>query len=100
MFKATAAVTLLGALDGVNALNVGTHAVAAGQVCRVTVRMGTGSDEMGIPCVGECALGSYPKMPESVHPGVLTGDALMDLRDRWGHQDVSCRGACSFRSIM
>ena len=33
----------------------------------------------GIPCIGECALGSYPNLPESVHPGVVTGDALVDL---------------------
>merc|ERR1719199_1041706 len=43
--------------------------------------MGTTSDEMGIPCVGECAIGSYPKMPKSVHPGVVTGAALDDLLD-------------------
>ena len=34
---------------------------------------------MGIPCVGECDLPSYPNMPESVHPGVVTGQAMMDL---------------------
>merc|ERR1719238_1679568 len=45
--------------------------------------MGTSrtSDEMGIPCVGECALAAYPKLPESVHPGVVTGQALVDLLD-------------------
>jgi len=36
---------------------------------------------MGIPCVGECALAAYPNMPESVHPGVVTGQALVDLLD-------------------
>merc|ERR1719238_2424710 len=43
--------------------------------------MGTSrtSDEMGIPCVGECALAAYPKLPESVHPGVVTGQAMFDL---------------------
>jgi len=45
----------------------------------VTVRMGTASDEMGIPCVGECAIGAYPNLPESVHPGVVTGSAMVDL---------------------
>merc|ERR1719387_3360854 len=34
---------------------------------------------MGIPCVGECALNAYPKLPASVHPGVVTGKALDDL---------------------
>ena len=33
----------------------------------------------GIPCVGECALNAYPMLPESVHPGVVTGQALVDL---------------------
>merc|ERR1719164_1308 len=41
--------------------------------------MGTASEELGIPCEGECALPSYPKMPQSVHPGVVTGQALTDL---------------------
>ena len=40
---------------------------------------GTQSDEMGIPCIGECSLPSYPNLPDSVHPGVVTGQALIDL---------------------
>merc|ERR1719387_1475948 len=43
------------------------------------MKMGTTSDEMGLPCIGDCALNAYPKLPESVHPGVVTGDALLDL---------------------
>ena len=39
------------------------------------------SDELGLPCVEECALTSYPNMPESVHPGVVTGQAMQDLLD-------------------
>ena len=39
------------------------------------------ADELGIPCVGEGALGAYPNLPESVHPGVVTGQALIDLLD-------------------
>ena len=42
-------------------------------------RMGVASSEMGIPCEDECALPSYPNMPASVHPGVVTGQALKDL---------------------
>merc|ERR1719453_2864756 len=41
--------------------------------------MATASEDMGLPCVGECDLPSYPNMPASVHPGVVTGQALMDL---------------------
>ena len=40
---------------------------------------GTASSELGIPCEDECALPGYPNMPASVHPGVVTGQALMDL---------------------
>ena len=35
--------------------------------------------ELGIPCEDECAITSYPNLPESVHPGVLSGKAMMDL---------------------
>ena len=37
------------------------------------------ADEVGIPCEEECALESYPNLPPSVHPGVLSGEAMMDL---------------------
>lgn len=37
------------------------------------------ADDLGIPCEGECSLPSFPKMPASVHPGVVTGKALVDL---------------------
>ena len=43
------------------------------------VRMGTAATDMGLPCKDECAVGKYPKMPPSVHPGVVTGQALVDL---------------------
>jgi fructose-bisphosphate aldolase, class II len=37
------------------------------------------ADEFGIPCEEECAIERYPNLPESVHPGVLSGKALLDL---------------------
>lgn len=43
------------------------------------VELGKTSDELGIPCGDECSLPSYPKLPPSVHPGVVTGQALRDL---------------------
>jgi hypothetical protein len=49
---------------------------------------------MGIPCVGECDLPSYPKLPPSVHPGVVTGQALMDLL-----KDAKEKG-CAARSAV
>ncbi|GAX16376.1 fructose-bisphosphate aldolase, class II [Fistulifera solaris] len=40
---------------------------------------GRTSAELGTPCEDECALESFPNLPESVHPGVLSGKAMMDL---------------------
>lgn len=37
------------------------------------------AEELGLPCEDECAIGSYPNLPESVHPGVLSGQAQLDL---------------------
>merc|ERR1719183_1423588 len=36
---------------------------------------------MGIPCEGDCDIAAYPKLPASVQPGVVTGQALVDLFD-------------------
>jgi len=35
--------------------------------------------ELGLPCEDECGIERYPNLPESVHPGVLSGQAMMDL---------------------
>jgi len=40
---------------------------------------GAMSDELSIPCDDECAMTSYKNLPASVHPGVVTGQAMMDL---------------------
>lgn len=37
------------------------------------------SKDIGIPCQDECALPSYPNLPETIHPGVLSGQAQLDL---------------------
>jgi len=37
------------------------------------------AENVGIPCEGECALDCYPNLPASIHPGVLSGEAMMDL---------------------
>lgn len=39
------------------------------------------ASELAIPCEEECALDSFPNMPPSVHPGVVTGQAMIDLLD-------------------
>merc|ERR1719453_1146809 len=72
-----------GRITFVSALVGGTAALQAPLMASrsQTITMGTTSDEMGIPCVGECDLPKYPNMPSSVHPGVVTGQALVDLLD-------------------
>ena len=37
------------------------------------------SDELDIPCEDDCALEKYPNLPATVHPGVNTGQAMIDL---------------------
>eukprot|EP00560_Eucampia_antarctica_P001870 CAMPEP_0197841644 /NCGR_PEP_ID=MMETSP1437-20131217/46295_1 /TAXON_ID=49252 ORGANISM="Eucampia antarctica, Strain CCMP1452" /NCGR_SAMPLE_ID=MMETSP1437 /ASSEMBLY_ACC=CAM_ASM_001096 /LENGTH=414 /DNA_ID=CAMNT_0043451435 /DNA_START=98 /DNA_END=1342 /DNA_ORIENTATION=+ len=37
------------------------------------------ADDLGTPCEDECAMDSYPNLPDSVHPGVVTGQAMVDL---------------------
>lgn len=37
------------------------------------------SSDIGTPCEDECALDKFPNLPESVHPGVLSGQGMMDL---------------------
>ena len=37
------------------------------------------ADELGLPCDDECSLKSFPNLPESVHPGVVTGQAMVEL---------------------
>jgi hypothetical protein len=43
------------------------------------IQKGGSSSELGLPCVDECALESFPNLPPSVHPGVLSGQAQYDL---------------------
>jgi hypothetical protein len=50
-------------------------------------REGGVADELGIPCEGECEISRYPNLPDSVHPGVLSGQALIDLL-----QDAKTKG--------
>ena len=68
---------------------------ASGRFSPVTMKGGM-SDDVGIPCEGECALESFPNLPESVHPGVLSGQAMMDLlqhaKDN-GKDSESARGS-------
>jgi hypothetical protein len=40
---------------------------------------GQASTELGLPCEDDCAIAKYPNLPASVHPGVLSGQAQIDL---------------------
>ena len=53
--------------------------LSAQQETATTKREGGMVGELGIPCEDECTLQSYPNLPESVHPGVLSGQAMVDL---------------------
>lgn len=41
--------------------------------------LNTMADELDIPCEDDCAIESYPNLPKTVHPGVNTGQAMVDL---------------------
>merc|ERR1719217_400619 len=57
-------------------------AVAAEEATRSTPPLMTSvAEDLGLPCKGECDLPKYPKLPDSVKPGVVTGQALQDLLD-------------------
>lgn len=65
-------------------INVGAFNVAAKKAflpVKPSLSMNSGgmSEELGIPCDEECALESYPNLPASVHPGVLSGQPMLDL---------------------
>jgi hypothetical protein len=42
-------------------------------------RTGSSATDLDLPCLDECALESFPNLPESIHPGVLSGQAQVDL---------------------
>ena len=63
-------------------LTASAHAFAPQQRAArplLSLQEGRTSAELGTPCEDECALESFPNLPESVHPGVLSGQAMMDL---------------------
>ena len=88
----TAAATFAVLVSGATAFTVaGTGSSAASIVGssaqRDAVRTATSTtqlsekmaEELGTPCEDECAMDCYPNMPSSVHPGVNTGQAMIDL---------------------
>lgn len=57
------------------------NAFVPANVGRVATPLKNMAGDVGIPCEDECALESFPNLPPSVHPGVLSGQAMMDLLD-------------------
>ena len=78
---ALSAIVLLHQYCAVVAFVPATGVVAVRPHNLLTVRAGKGgsSAELGLPCEAECALESFPNLPPSVHPGVLSGQAQIDL---------------------
>ncbi|EOD30832.1 aldolase A [Emiliania huxleyi CCMP1516] len=63
------------------------------------------ADDLGLPCVDECAVASYPNLPPSVHPGVVTGQALVDLlqhakENRYAIPAVNCVTSSSVNTCL
>ena len=42
------------------------------------LRDGLGGPDLGLPCADECEI-KYPNLPDSIHPGVLSGQSQLDL---------------------
>ena len=65
---------------------------------RTSVAMQGTAQELGIPCEDECAIEKYPNLPASVHPGVLSGQAQMDLLQhaKDNGKKESCLNFCFF----
>lgn len=72
--KFSAAVILLAIAPSVSALVTPSYHNGPSTALR-----GGMSGDVGIPCEAECAIEKYPNLPESIHPGVLSGQAMMDL---------------------
>jgi hypothetical protein len=67
------------------ALSLCIEGLEAFLVAQQTTRPTTSSALLGtsaalnLPCFEDCALTKYPNLPESIHPGVLSGKAQLDL---------------------
>ena len=62
---------------------------------KTSTRLSGISEEFGIPCEEDCALVSYPNLPPSVHPGVVSGQALVDLLNH-----AKDNGKIDFKSLL
>jgi hypothetical protein len=60
-------------------ISVGSSASSPSSSSSKRFSTGRMSSDLGLPCEEECALECFPNLPLSVHPGVVTGQALLDL---------------------
>lgn len=67
------------------------------QGARPAVALKNLAEEFGIPCEEECALDSYPNLPKSVHPGVVSGQAMIDLLNHAKENGKMCYAQPSAR---
>jgi hypothetical protein len=81
----------LAALLSASALPMTSAFVPPSTTSSVLVSLKGGmSDDVGIPCEDDCAIAKYPNLPESIHPGVLSGKAMMDLLNHAKENGTSC----------
>jgi fructose-bisphosphate aldolase class II len=81
IYHMRASICFAASLVGVSAFNAGVVAPASTRAAvRMNVEGHRHAEEMGIPAPGSYTT-SFPNLPKSVHPGVVTGKALKDLLD-------------------
>jgi len=58
---------------------LGCDAFSTLSAFKPVTRLSSIADEFGIPCEDDCSTSTYKNLPASVHPGVVSGQALIDL---------------------
>eukprot|EP00964_Phaeocystis_antarctica_P073354 scaffold44993_cov72-Phaeocystis_antarctica.AAC.2 len=82
MLSAVALISVQGYAPGASMAPAVGASRSAARSMHMSADAGTGtfSEDLGIPCEGDCEA-VYSKLPASVKPGVVTGQALVDLLD-------------------
>ena len=98
--KLCASLTMAVATIAIASKNVRAFSVALNKAfvpvkSSLNSNVGGMSDELGIPCEEECALEAYPNLPATVHPGVLSGQAMLDLLE-----DAKTKGESFFKKMV
>ena len=81
MLSAVALISVQGYAPSASVVPAVSASRSAARFMRMSApESGTFSEDLGIPCEGDCEA-VYSKLPSSVKPGVVTGQALVDLLD-------------------